>query len=567
MNTTVETTTHSIDASDNLITQVIEDQTDNLEKGWREIEQNGIDSGADNVSLEYTHQYTYAYDDGGGVELGEARGIELVTVFGESSKDSESHETIGEFGVGIGQVIAKGITAFISDGTVVFFDIKNWGLEAKRVAVEDAVAFIEDHSSKMAELIRQKIYTVGNLANGLHVLLVHYESEVPAEGSYKWDRYEESLRERFQYLNTVKDTNLYLNDELISDEDWDTIHNIDHSVTEERYSHETGCVYYALKHGSGDLTVYSGGVKVTSIDGRGLEGVIITERNLQLNFARNEIKSGCPIFTQIQDELVEYRKEIFDMVDRKLNKDAREFFADRIFNHNEVEEYGDKEIFKTAGDDMVSWNDIMTEPEIGFAPSNDLTANKLEDNGHTVLAEHDTATKRYQSGVENVVNNDSVDIDIDDAPDEFDVDQQATDEGIHSRFEDMAESELRPRQYKKLGIARYMMQKIDSTIGVRYGESDVNDAWTDGTSHITITDSAATGSTYTEWLPQLWETLIGEYVCKESNKHNQEYSIGFNRRYRKKSQDYIYVLSDTQRQIRDNTLTKMAQRGHRKATQ
>lgn len=553
-NTKSDSKTHNIEANDDLVRSVIVDQTDNIEKGWREAFQNIIDSEATVGELDFTSEWTFVRDNGDGIELTEQKGVSLLTVMGESTKDADDHDSIGEFGIGKGQIIAKGLGAFISGDQVLFFDIKNWGLTAEQVPLPDAADYIEDHNEDMAELLREKI---GHSSyDGLAILVDHYEDEVPDEGSYKWNKFEDDIQNRFQYLNSVDETELFLNGDLITDKDPKDVRaygNPTHTGTTV-FPH-SGLVHFGVRHGSGSLTIYSGGIKVTTIDSRGLQGQIVTENNLRLNFARNEIKSGCPIMEQIEDRLDVIRRNLFKDTNVELEKNARSFIADQMFNHDEVEEYSDEPVFETSGETMVSWNEITEKDEIGTASKGNPAADKLEEAyGEIVLNEQDGAVEKFLANRDN----------IEDAPDDFDAQKRAEDKGLHTSYEESDESELRPTQKKKLGVARYITSMLDDSLVVKWGESDVAKAWTDGTSQIVITESAAPESSWIEWVPSLWQTMVHEHSHNGASKNVASHGVSFNRRFRNNVEvdGGIEGLQKVLSEINDDTLKEVAERGH-----
>lgn len=556
----VEAETHSIEANDDLVRSVIVDQTDNLEKGWRELLQNIIDSEAPEGRLQFDYDYTLGADNGQGINLNEQKGLDLLTVMGESSKDADDHESIGEFGIGKGQIIAKGRTVFVSGDTALFFDIKGWGLEAKTVKLERASAFAEQFNEGWANLIDKHFGHIYNY-EGTAILVDHYEDEVPDENSYKWSRFEGNIKDRFQYLNSVRDTDLYINGELISGDDPLEIESYGNLTHSENYtSDETGEVKIGVRHGSGKLTVYSGGIKVTDVDSRGIEGQIVTKQNLRLNFARNEIKSGCPVWNALEERLNEIRKELFTKAEKSkdLDPNARNFIADQMFNHDELEEHSDKEVFETASEDLVSWSDITEKDEIGTAKKGNAAADKLEEAfGEIVLSENDPSVKKFLESRE----------DLEEAPDDFDATQRAESKGLHTSYNEWSESELRPMQHKKLGIARYIVYMMGDDRSVSYGESDVANAWTDGHSQIVITDSATKSSSWISWVPELWHLMMHEISHNVGSKNEPSHGVGYRRRFRKnvEKDGGIEALSDLMGDIQEMNLTEVAEIGHRKA--
>ena len=557
-NTNSESETHSIEANDNLVKSVIVDQTDNIEKGWREFFQNIIDSGATEGRLEQTHEYTFVADNGSGVDLKEQDGIDLLTVMGETTKDAEDHSTIGEFGVGVGQGISKGVAFAVSGYNTLIFDIKGWGLEAKMVPLSSLTSFVyEEFESDLAKFVDERFGHV-NHYDGLAWLVYHYDDEVPDENSYKWSKFRNNIQERFQYLNAVRDTELYLNDEVITDSDALDINSHGHPTYNKVYdSPETGKVHIAVKHGYGSLTVYSGGIKVTDVDSRGIEGRIITDRNLRLNFARNEIKSGCPIWSEIEDLLNDIREDLLTEEEEslELENEARDFLADQMFNHGKMEIHADKDIFETASEDMVSWNEIIKRDEIGTARKGNRAADKLEEAyGEIVLNENDDAVETFLENRE----------DIPEAPSDFDAVDRAETRGLHTSYEKIDESGLKPTQWYQLGIARYIVHLMDDDLDVRYGESDVASAWTDGSSEIVITDTATSSSKWISWVPELWNTMMHELAHNTPSKDEPGHGVGYRRRFRQNIErdGGIEALSDLMGEINEKTLSTVAETGH-----
>jgi hypothetical protein len=542
--------THNIDANDSLVRSVIVDQADNLEKGWREAIQNGIDSGATKVSLDYDTDFSFVEDNGSGVELTQQQGLDLLTTMGESSKDADDHASIGEFGIGKGQIIAKGKTMFASGTTALLFDITNWGLEARTVPLSDAADIVAEQDPEWAHLILEKFGTAG-FYDGMGILVKHYPDEVPSDTSWRWDDYEGNLKDRFRFLESVRDTEVCLNGVCISNGDpRDVTANGEPTHSTTYQSEMTGDVHIGVRHGNGDLTVHSGGIMVKDVQSRGLQGTIVTERNLRLNFARNEIKSGCPIWTQLNEVLVDIRAEVFDHAGH-LNDDAREFYADRMLNKGETQQHGDKEVFETASESYVSYNHVMEQAEIGYANKGNKAADRLEEAfGLVVLNEDDGAVAKFAKD------------DNPDKPGTFDAQDRASDEGIHTQFEQVDEYDLKPMQRKKLGVARFIAhqhEEVPDYYEVTFGESDVAHAWTNGVDSITITDSATESNQWVQWVPELWQTMQHEIAHRFSSKEEPSHGRSYANRYWKtvEKQGGIDNLSHLMGEISSHTLDEL----------
>jgi len=503
--------THRITGTDDLLMSVIVDQAADLEHGWREAIQNGIDSpGSRRVELEFDYEQTVVQDDGDGVDLTAERGINLLTALGESSK-SEDEESIGEFGIGKGQIVAKGVTTMKSGDQALIFDVKNHGLEVAQRSLDEPV-------------------------DGFRVEVEHYDDEVPRSGSYRWDRYEERIKQRFRYVTKATDVEVVVNDDIVSrHEPADTVSDEPHHAIENYSVEGLGNVHIAVcQSAEMPLEVYSRGVKVKEIDSRGLGGVVVSEPNFQLNFARNDIQSGCPLWEAVNDRLNELRESIFmGMPDDRLTDEARHFIADKMFRAADrgdmetLKRYHDKRVFRTAVGDYVSLSQISEKDKVGRAPAGDPSAEKLNSAyGMMVLDEDDRGYDSFEKIVDRAAEHV-------DEPEEFEARRKAEDLGMFDERTHIPNHELSANRQKRLKVARYIADRMNIDRTVYYGESDLYDAWTDGHSEIVITDDAMPSSNRLAWMPELFETLVHQLSHRGSTENGcGDHTRSFDQRYR-----------------------------------
>lgn len=556
-NSDIQSQRHNIEANDSLIRSVIVDQTDNLEKGWREGIQNGIDSpNSTEVKLSYDSDYTLIRDDGDGVELSEEEGLKLLTVMGNSSKAADDSETVGEFGIGKGQIIAKGKTVFFSGDTALAFDIKGWGLAAETVPLADLYEYLLDKDQEWAQAV--DAYINKDSYDGLGVLVSHYEDEVPSENSYKWNSYKREMKNRFAFVESVRDTEVHLNGTQISDKEPVDRINTTKSDTHHEVSDlgNTGSVEITVEEGRGSLEVHSGGIYVTDVDSRGIEGTVVTDQNLRLNFARNEIKSGCPIWNKVEERLNEIRRKLFsDNNDNEVNQDARKFVAQEIKNHG-TEDLQTEPVFQTATESLVSFNEIVSQSEIAVASTGNPAADRLEEAyGMIVLDNTDPATKVL------IDNEDELATD-EDLPGRAEAQEKAKDEGLMVDYEQVNKHDLAPRKFQKLGIAKLLAEKMDIKRKIDWGKSDIANAWTDGTTYIRITETAAPDSKWVQWVPQMWRILCHEDAHKYPDKEEASHGRRFDERFRQNIDNNEDALADVMEAISQDSLSTVAEYGH-----
>lgn len=534
---------HDIDGSQDLIISTIKDQADNLEKSWRESVTNGIDApDSDSCWMWWSKARTIVTDDGSGESLSDSDRRELFTKMGASTKAIADDSTIGRFGIGKGQFYAKGYVTIITNGEAIHFNINDWGITdgAKQCSVDDAVEFTAAYDADWSEHVAEGIE---KHKGGLTVVISHYEDETPSY-EHKWERYEENVANRFKYSSTITGVDVYVNDELISDGSLNDEVSGSYVKQDTLTGEPTGRVEYAIEHSaSGSIDVYSNGVFVRSIKSDGFSGAVLTYRNLDLNFARNEIKSGCEIWNAVTDELEDAKLNICESMPTKRMCDAaREYVTKRMLNDDDLySQWKDENLLKGATDSYHSIEEVREKGRVGYASSGKNEADDItEATGDIVLSTNDSAVKQFKE-------NQSDEIDT------FDVEQRAVELGLLEQKERIPIEELTPRQRNKLGVARTLADRLGITRTIHYGKSSSAHAWTDGQSFIVITDSAGESGNWESYTPELYETIIHEWVhTLPTEDSDPGHGAAYNDEFRERLTKNWDVLSELIRDISEN---------------
>lgn len=510
--------TFRVGMDDRLALQTIEDQAGKVVDAARELFQNIIDeSSASSGWMDFNPQFMSAFDDGNGLEL-DIRGTEdgyefvdeeqarLMTTLAATTK-GEDDDTIGRFGVGKGQAWAFGVTKVVSGTTVYVYDVRRRGLDGQIYKIP------EEHA-----------------VDGLQVTTYFYRDRVPSTSSYKWSRFVQDLKDRFRYADLEHDTELHLNGDRIGDDD-----PIDELETDDPTIRDTDNAYYAVEGGNGDLSVYSNGIHVTDVDGKGLEGVVVTHSNLDVLFARNDIKDGCPVWAKVEEELDDIRVEVLQNVDgEKMSDTAREHALDLFLNG--ADELGDLKMLRYSNGEPCSAKKAMDAPEVGYSGEN-VKADKLVQRGHVVLSESDAATKQFRR----------------ETPEKktFDVAQRAEDEGVNVGYESVSDPDVTGRSRSYLAVARDLAHDLGIWRDIRWGATDDEDrmAWTDGET-IYLTKRVFDGPK-TIWAMRLFHTLLHESNhdsdTRETRIHGKEFYAGLGRDFddkMKKFENFVRRLDD-----------------------
>jgi len=249
----VETKNFTVDKS--IITHLITHQAGSIEKAILELIMNSIDAGATQIHVDYTREGLVIKDNGSGFPSRQY--IEdFFGVFGAPHQDGDS--TFGKFRMGRGQSFAYGSSVWRSSQFEMCVDIKENGL-----------------SYSLAE----------NLDNleGCEITISFYEEQ-------KINHYE--------FTNMVKYSNvdIFINGEKINE-------------TVDEWTYENKYFYFKENKNSYALKIYNQGVYVTRNYNGYLNGILVSKKAIEVNFARNSIiENECKVWKSFE-QYVEKRME------------------------------------------------------------------------------------------------------------------------------------------------------------------------------------------------------------------------------------------------------------------
>ncbi|RZV12589.1 hypothetical protein BDK88_0004 [Natrinema hispanicum] len=507
--------TVTMTADERVATYLIEDQMADLTDAIREAVQNGIDSpGSSRVLVSISPERSIILDDGAGVDLESTDGRRNLSVLGAGSKQRADDETIGEWGIGKGAIIAKGAVHIWSHNAALCFDYRD-----RRDSGPWA-----DVSGRDGHLVDAEHHLEGML-----VEIDHYEDEVPDPDSYRWRRYVRDLRKRFAYVQSRTGVSVVINGEPVDKGDpFEAVADSPHpSLTRE-----TDDAILALEYTPHEgLDIYSNGLYVTTKREYGLGGVVVSKGNLTLNFARNDIQSGCDRWQRIDNALEQTRDDLYaEVSDDRLTAESREVMIEAMASESSDEQWADRKLFQLATESRISLEEIQAAPKIGWVGGAEKGADKLVERGYVVLDTSDSATQRLRD----LATDEDTSIAV---PETFDVGEQAESEGVwtgYHRVED--ESQLNADQRRYLRFARVLARELGIERDVYYGEASA-DAWTDGRTYIVITDSAVTSRQRAVWMHDLYLVVLHEAAHETSSRDRPSHGHHFESTFRSLVED------------------------------
>jgi len=239
----------------NLLFDVILRQAGTLQKALLEGVMNAIDAGASecHITLD-SHSFTVE-DNGRGIQSRKEI-EEFFETFGTPHEQGDA--VYGRFRMGRGQLMAFGRNIWRSRQFEMDVDVKKTGLDY----------LLTEHDEVLP---------------GTRITAELYDPIAPSD----LERIKGELRKFVAWAQIP----VFLNDEQIS------------RIPEQaKWDFEDEDAFYSLSSDRAQLAVYNLGVLVNHFHaGRfGMGGTIVTKRQLEVNFARNDVQSSCPVFRRIQ---------------------------------------------------------------------------------------------------------------------------------------------------------------------------------------------------------------------------------------------------------------------------
>ncbi len=257
-NTAAKTRMRRFGMHPNLLMDVITRQAGSVSKGLLEAVMNSIDAGASRCEIELTAEHFRIVDDGRGfVSMQEIE--EFFETFGTPHEEGDAR--YGRFRMGRGQLFAFAHNTWTSNGFQMIVDIKNRGLDYDLTDLETPVSGCAIH---------------GRL----------YEPLLPSQ----LDATLSELREFVAWAQIPIVINGEISSARPEEAKWDI-------VTDE--------AYIKLNQNQATLKVYNLGVLVTRQPAYrlGTGGTVVSRKSLEVNFARNDIQSSCPVWKEISKRL------------------------------------------------------------------------------------------------------------------------------------------------------------------------------------------------------------------------------------------------------------------------
>jgi len=320
----------------NLLYDVITKQAGTLQKAILEGVMNGVDARASRIEIALTNETLTINDDGKGFK--DRTEIEqFFETFG--TPHAEGDARFGRFRMGRGQLMAFGRNLWKTNRFKMAVDIKGHGLDYDLSALSPPQP-------------------------GCSIEIALYDPLLPSER----DNIERELRSWVAYV----DVPVLLNGKQISK-----------PPSEAEWDVETPEAWFKLAATRNTLSVYNLGVLVMNAPASrfGTGGTVVSKQRLDVNFARNDVQSTCPVFNRIKAELRKHSDQVV-VAKPKMSDAERQHVAERILGKSlPLEDALDIKILTDVEGRHFALNKLGTllesNPAIVTAPRGDRVAIRI----------------------------------------------------------------------------------------------------------------------------------------------------------------------------------------------
>jgi hypothetical protein len=488
-----------------LLRSVIKKQAGTLDKAVLEGVMNSIDAGATSVNVGVTPTHVTIVDDGKGFR--DAKEVEeFFATFGTPHEDGDA--TYGKFRMGRGQMFAFGKNTWRTGEYEMYVDVdKHLGFDLKQGQPP---------------------------APGCSISIELYEPLSQAD-IY---RAKQAIEKMVKYVEVP----IIVNGDQVSE-----------TPDERKFPQTTEDAYIKVKSDQyGGLDVYNLGVYVKTISSWqfGVSGTIVSRKQLDVNFARNDIMGKCPVWRRIKSVIDERGEE--QVKQKKVLSDEEQLNVIHRLVSREMKPYEAYNIRFLKDTTGKAWSPAMLVKNgvntYSVAERGSVAADRVMQQGEVVVFSQD-CIDRFETPVMEVFKTYPVFKDKP-APDYVAFDVLSA--GVDLKCTRLNKAKWSPREKAWQALIQRMMTAVcswqydrEAQKGGRFlerrnieiGISSSAKAWTDGQSYVAFARDYLRykkmmhhGALYVPDVAEVLNVLIHE-LCHDNDSRDGEHSPDFYREY------------------------------------
>ena len=324
----------SFETTEGLLNDVMKKQAGTLEKAVLEAVMNSVDANASRVDIQLEHDSLVVEDDGKGMDKEEVN--QYFKKFGYKDSDIENKE-FGRFRMGRGQIFSFGRNVWHTGNMLLVVDLNN----DKTTFTADG----EEHTLDVSGLSYNTI-EIGDQYDGCSISVDLYEEVDDVESKVN------DVETLIKYIPWLHGVEVTINGEAI-----------DHKFDPD-YETESAYIEFNPNSFRNTTLIYNKGAKVKAERLVPTRAVLVTKDDLDLNFARNDVLSGCPVYARVREELNEVYTTYLKQRD-ELSTSEVNWLVERMSEDSGLmKALYSEPLIQTATGDTVSMSEISDNPVV-----------------------------------------------------------------------------------------------------------------------------------------------------------------------------------------------------------
>lgn len=468
-----------------LLSDVMRKQAGSLSKAILEGVMNSVDAGADEIKIDIAEEQVVIDDDGDGMSEEDIR--TYFKKFGLKDDDVENKQ-FGKFRMGRGQMFSYGRNIWKTGNHVLVVSIDEDEIDMSEVDAvpSDEVVSFEEQSFML--------YDVDEDYHGTTVEIQLYDKLHSDEVSSRVD----DAYSKFRYIPEVIGVQIEVGERKL--------------VDEHEFDYETELAYYDFQEDSwsSSVEIYNQGAYVTEESLSKTAGTIVTKRDLDLNFARNQILD-CDLWERVEDDYENV------LVNRLLNCDSistseRVWLIERAVDYPQI---FDEPVVEDVNDELWTLTELSGKEVVFSKSSNKLAEKAMNQSGLIALKkDYEDAMDKLKTDIQKV--------DI----------GEAVDENLNFEMVEVDKDKLDSDQKDKFGILENVATQLENGLDVRPGFSSQEDYWMTGRDTLYISKDVLkqdAETLLTVEVHNMIETLAYRSDTREDTMEDYSYNRNFKR--------------------------------------
>lgn len=423
-------TKQTFETTEGLLEDVMRKQAGSIEKAVLEAVMNSVDAGATEIDIKLEEERIIISDDGSGMTKEEID--KYFKKFGLKDSDIEDKE-FGKFRMGRGQIFSFGRNIWATKDSVLVVSLDE---EQETVMVQG-----KEHDLDLSGLSYHVLDSDKDV-EGCTIEVQLYEKVTDVDSKIS------DITTLIEYIPWLHDIDLTINGDAL-DKEFD-------------YDYETEHAFISFGESSwrSNTEVFNKGARVKYEDIIATPSTIVTKDDLDLNFARNDILTGCDVWEAVLDELKEVYVAHLKSKDEFTKLESNWVIKEMKDNEELMASFYEKELIHSASGDTLSLKEMSSKSAVLNKGSDSMARDIERRTGAIVVDERHEELFQSEGVFEKQKDYNEV-----------------IEEEMKYEMDSYPESKLGKRARENLLRLRWAIEKFHPFIEVKLGVSKHREVW------------------------------------------------------------------------------------------